>query len=155
MDWPRRPLRILAAMLCLLALAGGTALAKTKAQSFTTGQFMVACTSTGQVCSPPESLTFTLAHRGVLKSVTYTTSHLHCSAVRLRVLLHGNVVAKTHKLVAGDRTDTVATHVTLPQGQTTLGFQAQGYKGGCNVGQLGSWGGKVTVTVARAARRRH
>jgi hypothetical protein len=45
--------------------------------------------------------------------------------------------------------------VSLPKGKTTLGFQAQGFTGGCNVGHVGSWGGKVTVTVKRAAHKPH
>jgi len=141
-----------------LALVGAPALAKKKhstTKTFTTGNFTVTCTSSGQVCSPPEELTFSLTRKSVLSSVTYTTSPQHCSAVLVRVLLAGHVVAKTHKLDAGDKTDKVTTHVSLPKGKTTLGFQAQGFMGGCNVGHVGSWGGKVTVTVKRAAHKPH
>jgi hypothetical protein len=145
------------AVACVLALAAAPAAARRQSRSktFTTGSFVVTCTSTGQVCSPPESLTFNLARRSVLTRVTYTTSPNHCSSVLVRVVYKGHVVAKTGKLDAGERTEDVKTHITLPKGQTTLGFQAQGFSGGCNAGQLGSWGGKVTVAVTRANVRRH
>ena len=35
----------------------------------------------------------------------------------------------------------------MTRGATTLSFQAQGFVGGCNTGHVGSWGGKITVTV--------
>ena len=115
--------------------------------TFTTGSFAVNCTSTGQICSPPKTLSFSLARAGKLTSVTYTTAATHCSSVALHVLRKGHQVATTGQLPPGQQTERLTTHVSLPKGSTTLGFQAQGFVGGCNAGRVLSWGGTVTVTV--------
>ena len=139
--------------LCLVALvvavAATPALGKSRTRSltFTTGAFAVNCTSTGQLCSPPKTLSFKLAHAGTLTSVAYTTAATHCSSVALHVLRKGKQVAVTGTLPSGQRTERLTTHVALPKGSTTLGFQAQGFVGGCNAGRVLSWGGTVTVTV--------
>jgi hypothetical protein len=142
----RRPFTVLVS-LCLLGAFTASALAKPNSLSFTTGSFTVTCTSTGQVCSPAQPLTFHLPRKGSLTSVAYTTAATHCSAIRLSVLLKGDTVAKLPRLDAGDATATVKPDVGLKKGSTTLGFRAKGFTGGCNAGQLGSWGGKVTIKV--------
>jgi hypothetical protein len=133
-----------------LVLAAAPALGKggARTRSFSTGSFAVYCTSTGELCSPPEKLTFSLRGPGTLTSITYTTAATHCSPVLLIVLRHGRRIAKTGQLAAGQQTATVHTHVPLPKGATTLGLQAEGFVGGCNIGRVFSWGGKVTATVA-------
>jgi hypothetical protein len=120
---------------------------RTGTRSFSTGSFAVYCTSSGELCSPPETLTFSLRRPGTLTSITYTTAATHCSSGLLHVLRNGRQIAKTGRLAAGQQTERLVTHVRLPKGATTLGFQAQGLVGGCNVGRVFSWGGKVTVTV--------
>jgi hypothetical protein len=135
---------------CLLAVVAVPAAAKVSTAqtlTFRTGPFVVNCTSTGQLCSPPERLRFRLRHRGTLTSIRYTTAATHCSAVKLHVLLYGHQVATTGKLPAGQSTEVLSTAIALPRGVIRLGFKAQGFVGGCNSGQLGSWGGKITVTV--------
>jgi hypothetical protein len=120
---------------------------RSRPHRFSTGSFVVICTSTGELCSPAETLTLSLHRRGTLTSITYTTAATHCSSVLLHVLRNGHQIAKTGQLPAGQQTERLRTHVRLPKGTTTLGFQAQGFVGGCNVGHVISWGGKVTVTV--------
>jgi hypothetical protein len=143
----RRAITVLVS-LCLLAALTTSALAKpNNTLTFKTGSFVITCTSTGQVCSPAEPLTFNIPRKGALTSVTYTTAATHCSAIRVSVLLKGNTVAKLPRLDAGDATATVKPDVKLKKGSTTLGFRAKGFTGGCNAGQLGSWGGKVTIKV--------
>ncbi len=142
--------RLLTAMSAIaLVVCAAPALGKsgTQSRSFSTGAFAVYCTSSGQLCRPSEKLTFSLPRRGTLTSITYTTAATHCSGVVLHVLRNGHQIAKTPLLATGQRTARVVTHVRLPKGATTLGFQAQGFVGGCNVGRVLSWGGKVTVTV--------
>ena len=107
----------------------------------------MSCTSSGELCSPAEKLRFRLHRSGTLKSITYTTAATHCSTVQLHVLLRGHEIAKTGVLPAGKATERLTTHVALRKGATTLGFKAQGFVNGCNVGRVISWGGKVTVTV--------
>ena len=115
--------------------------------TFTTGKFTVTCTSTGQLCKPAKRLKFTLPRSGTLRTVTYTTAVEHCSAVRIFVLRGRRTIAKLPRLDAGDATATVRTAVRLPAGDRALRFRAKGFTGGCNAGQLGSWGGKITVRV--------
>jgi photosystem II stability/assembly factor-like uncharacterized protein len=135
--------------LCAVAVVTGSAVAKkpSRTRTFTTGGFAVTCTSTGQVCSPPEKLTIAIPRRGMIREITYTTSPAHCSAVLVRILLSGRLVGKTDKLNPGQRSQTLNAHIFLHKGSTTLSFQAQGFTGGCNAGRLASWGGKVTVKV--------
>jgi hypothetical protein len=134
---------------CLLTAAVAPALgaSRTRTLTFTTGDFVVNCTSRGELCSPSKKLSFRLRRSGTLTSVKYTTPATHCSAVLLHVLRTGREVAKTGRLAAGVSTVRLTTHVRLPAGLTKLYFQAQGFIGGCNTGYVGSWGGKITVTV--------
>ena len=136
--------------LCLVAALASSALAKPPKPvtlGFTTGTFVVTCTSTGQVCAPDEPLTITLPRSGTLTKVVYTTAQAHCSAVRVFVRLKGKTVAKLPRLDAGDATAKVKTNVKLKKGTNTLGFRGKGFLGGCNVGRVGSWGGKVRIKV--------
>ena len=119
----------------------------TRSRIFSTGSFAVYCTSSGELCSPPEKLAVSLQRPGTLTSITYTTAATHCSSVLLHVLRNGHEVAKTGQLPSGQQTERLTTHIPLPKGASTLGFVAQGFVGGCNVGRVVSWGGKVTVTV--------
>src|SRR5579872_3555436 len=147
--WRLKRWLCLAFAACLLEVVAAPAVAKigTHRLTFSTGQFAVNCTSTGQLCSPPELLRFHLSRAGTLIKIVYTTPATHCSAVVLHVLRHGHQIAKTKRLPAGMGTATVATKIKLGKGSTTLAFQAQGFVGGCNVGRVFSWGGKVTITV--------
>ena len=120
---------------------------RTRTRSFSTGSFAVVCTSSGELCTPAEPLTVSLPRSGTLTAITYTTAATHCSAVLVHMLRNGHQIAKTGRLAAGQQTERVVTHIELPKGATTLGFEAQGFVGGCNVGRVFSWGGKVTVTV--------
>jgi len=142
----RRAMTVLVSI-CVVAALSTSALANGNKLSFTTGRFIVTCTSTGQVCRPAEPLTFKLPRSGALTSVTYTTAKTHCSAIRVSVRLKGKTVAKLPRLDAGDATASVNPDVKLKKGTTTLGFRAKGFTGGCNAGQLGSWGGKITIKV--------
>jgi hypothetical protein len=129
------------------ASTGGT-------RTYSTGPFVVNCTSTGQVCSPPKTLKVTPPRHGKVTSVRYTTSPQHCSAIAIQVVRNGHVLATSGRLEAGEHTEKFSTSIPVPKGPSTLGFRAKGFPGGCNAGALGSWGGSVTVTVT-LARRRH
>ncbi len=132
-----------------LAVFPAPAVGKSAARivNFTTGSFAVYCTSSGELCSPAEKLILSLPRPGTLSAIAYTTPAAHCSAVLLHVLRNGHQIAKTGRLPAGQQTERLTTHIALPRGSTTLRFQAQGFVGGCNVGRVFSWGGKITVTV--------
>src|SRR5437763_1685385 len=133
----RHPARLLF-VVCLLTVSAAPAVGNTLTRSltFTTGQFVVNCTSSGEVCSPPKKLTFNLRRNSTLTSIVYTTAATHCSAVRLHVLKNGHQIAETGRLSPGMSTVRLGTRISLKQGVTTLGFQAQGFAGGCNAGHL-------------------
>jgi hypothetical protein len=139
--------------LALLLLVGAWPASTAATRTYTTGPFVVNCTSTGQVCSPPKRLQVTPPRRGKVTSVRYTTSPQHCSAVALQVVRGGHVLATSPRLEAGERSVKFATSIHVPKGPSTLGFRAKGFLGGCNAGSVASWGGSVTVTVTLA--RRH
>jgi len=144
-----RVVLFLVGLLAVAAVSTVPAIARTRTQTltFTTGQFVVNCTSSGQRCSPAKKLTFRLGRSGTLTSIRYTTAATHCSSTLLRVFRNGRQIAKTGRLEPGETSERLATHVGLTKGVTTLRFQAQGFVGGCNVGYVGSWGGKITVAV--------
>ena len=139
-------------LVCLLAVSAVSAaseIARTRTQTltFTTGQFVVNCTSSGQRCSPKKKLTFRLRRNGTLTSIRYTAAVTHCSSTLLRVFRNGRQIAKTGRLEPGETSERLVTRIGLTRGVTTLRFQAQGFVGGCNAGYVGSWGGKITVAV--------
>lgn len=149
---PRARVVLFFLLACLLAVSAVSALsanARTRTQTltFTTGQFVVNCTSSGQRCSPKKKLTFTLGRNGTLTSIKYTAAATHCSSALLRVFRKGRQIAKTGRLEPGETSERLVTHIGLTKGVTTLRFQAQGFVGGCNTGYVGSWGGKITVAV--------
>ena len=129
------------------AVSAASARTRTKTLTFTTGQFVVNCTSSGQRCIPKKKLTFTLGRKGTLTSIKYTAAATHCSSALLRVFRKGRQIAKTGRLEPGETSERLVTHIGLTKGITTLRFQAQGFVGGCNTGYVGSWGGKITVAV--------
>ena len=140
---------LLACLLAVSAISAMSANARTRTLTltFTTGQFVVNCTSSGQRCSPKKKLTFTLGRNGTLTSIKYTAAATHCSSALLRVFRKGRQIAKTGRLEPGETSERLVTHIGLAKGETTLRFQAQGFVGGCNTGYVGSWGGKITVAV--------
>ena len=119
-------------------------------RTYSTGSFVVNCTSMGQVCSPPKTLRLTPPRRGTLTSVRYTTSPEHCSALVLQVVRGGKVLATSGRIEAGEQTEKFTTDIRVPKGASSIGFRAKGILGGCNTGRVGSWAGKITVTVKLA-----
>jgi hypothetical protein len=149
---PRARVVLFFMLACLLAVSAISAMSanartRTLTLTFTTGQFVVNCTSSGQRCSPKKKLTFTLGRNGTLTSIKYTAAATHCSSALLRVFRKGRQIAKTGRLEPGETSERLVTHIGLAKGETTLRFQAQGFVGGCNTGYVGSWGGKITVAV--------
>jgi hypothetical protein len=134
---------------CVLAAASASATTTSSLRTlkFSTGAFAVNCTSTGELCSPAKKLTFKLRRSGTLTKITYTTAATHCSAVQVHVLLKGHEVTSTGILASGNTTERLKTHIALAKGLTTLGFKAQGFLGGCNVGRVVSWGGTIVAAV--------
>lgn len=66
----------------------------TRSLNFTTGSFVVNCTSSEELCSPAEKLTLSLPRPGTVSAIAYTTAATHCSAVLVHVLHNGHQIAK-------------------------------------------------------------
>jgi hypothetical protein len=146
-----RTIGLLCAVLSLLLAGTAWSGPKPATRTYTTGQFVVNCTSTGQVCMPAKKLTLNPSTHGTVTSVRYTTPATHCSALALQVVKSGKVVATSKRLEAGVRTVAFNPHISVPKGQSKLGFRAKGFVGGCNTGYVGSWGGNITVKVKLAS----
>src|SRR5262245_11558160 len=97
-------MRTIGSVCAVLALLfAGTAWSgpKPDTRSYTTGQFVVNCTSTGQVCSPAKKLKLTPPRSGTVTSVRYKTPSTHCSAFALQVVRDGKVPASSGRTAAG------------------------------------------------------
>jgi hypothetical protein len=140
-------MRLLTASLALLLVATASSKTATGTRTYSTGAFVVNCTSTGQVCKPPKSLALNTPRAGTIKTVRYTTAPEHCSALVLQVVRGGKVRATSGRIEAGEQTETFHPGMHVPAGSSHIGFRAKGFLGGCNTGRVGSWGGKITVTV--------
>jgi hypothetical protein len=116
-----------------------------------TGPFFVQCTSTGQVCDPPQTLAIgDPSRRMKVKKFFYTASSAHCSAGRLLIDLDGVFVGRM-KFVAGSEHATLRKRLRLEPGEHTLAFRFEGRVGGCNVGSVSSWAGEIAVRGKRRA----
>jgi hypothetical protein len=117
--------------------------------------FGVNCTSTGQLCDPPYSISVKTES---LLQVQYTVRSTHCSSVRLHILVDGKSVYTSGFLgwpgasgeFAGLPLDTGLVNVgPVSRGTHTVGLQAEGQISGCNVaGYLASWGGSARVLTS-------
>ena len=123
--------------------------------SYSTGSFTINCKADGtpQVCDPPESLQVRVKnHRVRIKQLRYVASTAHCSAGRVLVALDGDAIGRTDFVNAGEQATVDDLRVTLGKGKHTFQFRIEGRTGGCNVGAVGSWGGKITLKGSRRSR---
>src|SRR5262245_54947253 len=142
-----RTIGLVCAVVCLLLAGTAWSGQKSDTRTYSTGQFVVNCTSKGQVCSPAKKLQLTPPKSGTVTSVRYTTPPTHSSAVAVQIVRDGKVLATSPRLEAGVRSVQFNPHISVPKGTSNLKFRAKGFLGGCNTGRVGSWGGKITVTV--------
>jgi hypothetical protein len=115
--------------------------------SLSTGVFGITCTSTGQLCDPPETLTIgdpTAALK--VRKFVYTAASAHCSSGRILVELDGRLVGKM-RFVSRNETATLRKRkgLRLAPGTHTFAFRFEGKVGGCNTGAVPGWGGEITV----------
>ena len=116
--------------------------------SYSTGQFVINCRTDGspQICDPPEKLKVKVKSDKVqIKHLRYVAATTHCSAGRVLVRLDGDKVGQTDYVNAGEEAIVDDLKVTLHPGTHKFAFRIQGKTGGCNVGSVGSWGGKITL----------
>lgn len=137
--------------LVLLGWLGIAALAAAQPQSTTThGPFSVTSTGGGQLSNVIHPLNVQTG--GVLR-VEYTAAATHCSDVRMHFLVDGVERAVSAFLVPGASSGFFDVG-PVAAGAHTVGLQAEGRVGGCNIGALSGWGGTaqtVTSQLAEAA----
>ena len=107
---------------------------------------VITCSSTGQLCNTLYSTTVNVPDGGPI-TVNFTASPGHCSSIQVLVLLDGVQFATSAFLGPGQSSGPLTTPTSVSVGTHTIAIQAQGEKGGCNVGTLGTWTGMLTVAV--------
>jgi trimeric autotransporter adhesin len=108
-------------------------------------QVLVNCTSTGPVCAPPFSHTFTATSQA---SVLFQASPTHCGVITLQIKLDNVVKHTSGNLAAGASTAVVNLGPFSASGSHTLELIATGVPGGCipASGQLNAWAGTLSLT---------
>ncbi len=103
--------------------------------------FIISCSSTGQICSPSFSM---LIVTGSLLQLQFTTLSGHCLDIRVRIFVDGVLKSTSGFLGAGASTGLLELGL-VASGSHTISVQAEGRVGGCNFGDLNAWGGTVRV----------
>ena len=113
--------------------------------------FVVTCTSTGQLCDPPFSVSGEI---GSVLQVQYFVLSTHCSSLRVHLFVDGTLKVTTGFLGWPGAPSPFA-ELPLDTGLVDLGpvspgahlisVQAEGQVSGCNVGKPSSWGGSLKV----------
>jgi len=111
--------------------------------------FVVTCTSTGQRCDPPLSVSGEI---GSVLQVQYFVRSTHCSSLRVHLFVDGTLKVTTGFLgwpgapspFAELPLDTGLVHLgpVLP-GAHLISVQTEGQVSGCNSGKPFSWGGSL------------
>ena len=122
-----------------------TADAKGKTKTFAAGPIF--CSSVGQLCNPAATIALAIPGPGGAGEGQFAPGPLACSDVRIHFFIDGTEVAVTDFVGPGGTTAFVSLGV-IGHGNHTLGAQAEGEVGGCNIGNLLSWAGTVTLRKA-------
>jgi len=104
------------------------------------------CSSGGQLCNKILNHQIFITTGGVGEG-RFVPGPLTCSNFRIHFLVDGTEVAVTGFVGPGGDTGFVSLGFIGP-GNHTVGVQAEGEVGGCNVGTLVSWAGTVTIQKA-------
>jgi endonuclease YncB( thermonuclease family) len=114
--------------------------------------FVVTCTSTGQLCEPPFSVS---VETGSVLQVQYLVRSTHCSSLRVHLFVDGTLKVTTGFLgwpgapspFAGLPLDTGLVDLgPVSPGAHLISVQAEGQVSGCNFGQPFSWGGSLLTS---------
>ena len=105
------------------------------------------CSGGGQLCNNIPTFPISVAGAGGVGEGQFTPGPLTCSNLRIHFIIDGTEVAVTSFAGPGAITPFVSLGFISP-GKHTVGVQAEGQVGGCNVGNLGSWAGKVRLRRA-------
>ena len=102
------------------------------------------CSGGGQLCNNIATFVINVAGTGGPGEGKFTPGPLTCSNLRIHFLIDGTEVAVTGFVGPGAFTAFVSLG-SLSPGKHVIGVQAEGQVGGCNVGNLVSWAGKVRL----------
>jgi hypothetical protein len=102
------------------------------------------CSGGGQLCNNIATFTINVSGAGGPGEGRFTPGPLTCSNLRVHFLIDGTEVAVTSFVGPGSFTPFVSLGSISP-GKHVVGVQAEGEVGGCNVGNLVSWAGKVKL----------
>lgn len=116
--------------------------------------FTVTCDNSGQLCSPLFFISVTVEAPSLLE-VQYTTASTHCASIRVHFWLNGDKIYTSDFLGwrGVDSLPRATGFVRLglvPAGKHNLSLQSEGQVGGCNNGDVGSWGGAYALRVSPA-----
>jgi hypothetical protein len=139
-----RPTTIAVALLALASTA-----AHAEKLTISTGVFGIACTSTGQVCDPPLTLTVGDPTTAIkVKKFIYDAPPEHCSSGRILIELDGRQIGKM-RFVSRLEQAKLRKRVRLAPGTHTFAFRFEGKVGGCNAGAVSGWGGEIILIARR------
>ncbi|MEO8565144.1 MAG: hypothetical protein ABI541_02080 [Betaproteobacteria bacterium] len=102
------------------------------------------CSGGGQLCNNIATFAINVSAGGDFGEGRFTPGPLTCSNLRIHFLVDGTEVAVTGFVGPGAFTAFVSLGFIGP-GKHVVGVQAEGEVGGCNVGNLVSWAGKVRL----------
>lgn len=105
------------------------------------------CSGGGQLCDSIATFTINVSGAGGVGEGKFTPGPLTCSNLRIHFLIDGTEVAVTGFVGPGAFTAFVSLGF-ISAGKHVVGVQAEGEVGGCNVGNLLSWAGKVRLRPA-------
>lgn len=101
------------------------------------------CSGGGQLCNNIATFTINVGV-GEVGEGSFTPGPLTCSNLRVHFIIDGTEVAVTSFVGPGAFTAFVSLGF-VSSGTHVAGVQAEGEVGGCNIGNLVSWAGRVKV----------
>lgn len=102
------------------------------------------CSGGGQLCNTIAQVPLDVTGAGALKKANFGTGPLTCSQFRIHYLVDGTEVAVSGFVGPKQKTGFVSLGF-IGHGNHVVGMRAEGELGGCNIGNLLSWGGKVRI----------
>jgi hypothetical protein len=112
------------------------------ANSASAASVSAVCSGGGQLCN--QIATFKINTPGVVLKAKFTPGPLTCSDFRIHLLVDGTEVGVSDFVGPKQNTGTFSLGFVSP-GVHTIGVQAEGEVGGCNVGNLLSWSGTLKL----------
>lgn len=137
-----------------VALFAASERARAQTIETTIPDFVVTCTSTGELCDPPLLVP---VETGSVLQVQYTVRPTHCASVRVHFIVDGTLQATSDFLgwpgapapFSDLALDTGLVDLgPVSPGAHVLGVQAEGQVSGCNGGDLTNWGGSLRVLTS-------